>query len=88
MGGATSMPGSQNIVFSRTLTPSDYPHVTMSDHAERVVADLGMKPGKAIALELFRSLLAAGLVNGGVSLIPVLRGGGIPLLPSRRGGQR
>jgi dihydrofolate reductase len=44
-------------------------------------------PGKDIALfgggELFRSLLAAGLVDEvGVSLVPVLLGGGIPLLPS------
>jgi hypothetical protein len=64
MGGATSMPGSQNIVFSRTLTPSDYPHVTRSDNAERVVADLRMTPGKDLALELFRSLLAAGWLMG------------------------
>jgi dihydrofolate reductase len=52
-----------------------------------VVADLRTKPGKDIALfgggELFRSLLAAGLVDQvGVSLIPVLLGGGIPFLPS------
>ena len=86
----TSMPATQNIVFSRTLKPSEYPHVTISADAERVVADLRTKPGKDIALfgggELFRSLLAAGLVDGvGVSLIPVLLGGGIPLLPSPAG---
>lgn len=86
----TSLPGTQNIVFSRTLRPSEYPHVTISADAERVVADLRAKPGKDIALfgggELFRSLLAAGLVDGvGVSLIPVLLGGGIPLLPSPAG---
>ena len=84
---AQAMPGTQNIVFSRTLRPGDYPHLTLSDDAERVVADLRTKPGKDIALfgggELFRSLLAAGLVDCvGVSLIPVLLGGGIPLLPS------
>lgn len=52
-----------------------------------MVADLRTKPGKDIALfgggELFRSLLAAGLVDRvGVSLIPVLLGGGTPFLPS------
>ena len=86
----TSMPGIQNIVFSRTLRSSEYPHVTISADAERVVADLRTKPGRDIALfgggELFRSLLATGLVDGvGVSLIPVLLGGGIPLLPSPAG---
>jgi dihydrofolate reductase len=81
-----SMTGTQNIVCSRTLRPSDYPDLTISADAEQVVADLRTKPGKDIALfgggELFRSLLAAGLVDGvGVSVIPVLLGGGIPLLP-------
>ena len=50
------------------------------------MADLRRQPGKDIALfgggELFRSLLAAGLVDEvSVSLVPVLLGGGIPLLP-------
>jgi dihydrofolate reductase len=80
-------PGIRNIVFSRTLKPSDYPGVSISSEAERVVAELRTKPGKEIAVfgggDLFRSLLAAGLVDGvAVSLIPVLLGGGIPLLPS------
>ena len=79
--------GIQNIVFSRTLKPADYPHVVVSDNAERMVTELRAKPGKDIALfgggELFRSLLAAGLVDRvEMSLIPVLLGGGIPLLPS------
>jgi dihydrofolate reductase len=85
--GATSAPGIQNIVFSRSLKPSDYPDVTISGDAERLVAELRTRPGKDIALfgggELFRSLLAAGLVDRvEVSLIPVLLGGGIPFLPS------
>ncbi len=84
---APPAPGIRNIVFSRTLRPEDCPGATLSDDAERVVAELRTKPGKDIALfsggELFRSLLAAGLVDElGVSVIPVLLGGGIPLLPS------
>jgi dihydrofolate reductase len=87
---AKPTPGTQNIVLSRTLRPSDYPHVIVSPDAERVVTELRAKPGKDIALfgggELFRSLLAAGLVDRvEVSLIPVLLGGGIPLLPSPAG---
>jgi dihydrofolate reductase len=85
--GSKSVGGTKNFVFSRTLNPSEYPDVNISAEAERVVAELRAKPGKDIALfgggELFRSLLAAGLVDGvGVSIMPVLLGGGIPLLPS------
>ena len=84
---AKSAPGVQNIVCSRTLKPSEHPHIAVSADAERLVGELRTKPGKEIALfgggELFRSLLAAGLVDGvEVSLIPVLLCGGIPLLPS------
>ena len=83
----TALPGTQNIIFSRTLKPHEHPQLTISDDAEGVVADLRNKPGKDIALfgggELFRSLLAAGLVDEvGVSLVPVLLGGGVPLLAS------
>jgi dihydrofolate reductase len=84
---APPTPGIQNIVFSRTLRPADCPTGTiLSDDAERVVADLRKKPGKDIALfgggELFRSLLAAGLVDEvHFSVIPVLLGSGIPMLP-------
>lgn len=83
---AQSMPGIQNVVFSRTLNPADYPHVVMSDDAVRFVTELRARPGKDIALfgggELFRSLLEAGLVDRvEMSLVPVLLGGGIPLLP-------
>jgi dihydrofolate reductase len=85
-GGTKPTPGIQNIVFSHTLRPADYPHVVVSDDAEQFVTELRLKPGKDIALygggELFRSLLKVGLVDRvEVSLIPVLLGGGIPLLP-------
>lgn len=91
MGNDTkSIPGIRNIVFSRTLKPSDYPHVTIRSDAEQAVAELRSLPGKDIALfgggQLFRSLLAAGLVDRiEVAVIPVLLGGGIPLLPSPAG---
>lgn len=84
---APPMKGIQSFVFSRTLRPEDCPGAVLSADAETVVRDLRAKPGKDIALfgggELFRSLLASGLVDEvGVSVIPVLLGGGIPLLPS------
>ena len=84
---AKSTPGIQNVVFSRTLRPADYPHLMISDDAVRFVTELRVKPGKDIALfgggELFRSLLGADLVDRvEMSLIPVLLGGGIPLLPT------
>ena len=85
-----SMPGIRNIVLSRTLKASDYPDVTVESDAERVVAELRARPGKDIAIfgggELFRSLLAAGLVDRiEIGIIPVLLGGGIPLLPPPAG---
>ncbi len=83
-------PGVRNIVFSRTLNPDAYPHLAVESDAERVVADLRAGPGRDIAIfgggELFRSLLAAGLVDRiEVAVIPVLLGGGIPLLPPPAG---
>jgi dihydrofolate reductase len=84
---APTTPGIQSIVFSRTLRLADCPKGTiLSDDAERDVAELRNTPGKDIALfgggELFRSLLAAGLVDElHFNVIPVLLGGGIPMLP-------
>ena len=84
--GAPPTPGIQNIVCSRTLRRDDCPDAILSGDAARTVADLRAKAGKDIALfgggELFRSLLAAGLVDEvSVSVVPVLLGGGVPLLP-------
>jgi dihydrofolate reductase len=89
---APATPGIRHFVFSRTLRADQCPY-PLSDNAERVVADLRQQPGKDIALfgggELFRSLLAAGLVDEiAMSVVPVLLGGGIPLLPSPAGRAR
>ena len=90
---AKSMGGITNIVLSRTLRPEDYPRVRIESDAARLVTDLRAQPGKDIAIfgggELFRSLLAVGLVDRiEMSLIPVLLGGGIPLLPPPAGRAR
>jgi dihydrofolate reductase len=85
-GGGT-MTGKKNVVVSRTLRPEDYPKVTIiGDEVEEVVSRLREEPGKDIWLfgggSLFRSLLAAGLVDTvEVGVIPVLLGEGISLLP-------
>jgi dihydrofolate reductase len=87
-GGDQSTPGIRSILFSRTLRPADCPQsMTLSNDAEAFVTDLRQTPGKDIAIfgggELFRSLLAAGLVDEvAFSVIPVLLGGGIPMLPA------
>jgi dihydrofolate reductase len=85
--GMRAYPGLQNYVISRTLDAADYPEVTiLSDDVEATVSELRRGSGKDIWLcgggVLFRSLLAAGLVDTvelGVS--PVLLGGpGTPML--------
>ncbi|HEX6812743.1 MAG TPA: dihydrofolate reductase family protein [Planctomycetota bacterium] len=83
---ARSSKGITNIVFSRTLKQRDYPKVRIESDAAAVVRELKAKPGKDIAIfgggELFRGLLAAGLVDRiEMSVIPVLLGAGIPVLP-------
>ena len=84
---ASGSPGVREIVFSRTLDPADYPKAEILSDAERAVRELKEQPGKDIWLfgggGLFRSLLAAGLVDRvEVGVIPVLLGRGIPLLPA------
>lgn len=87
MGKQAVMPGIDVVVFSRSITPRTQPglRVTRED-PKAVAADLKAQPGKDIWLfgggELFRALLAAGLVDTvEVAVIPVLLGEGIPLLP-------
>lgn len=87
-GQGGSSPGTKTFVFSKTLRQSDHPDVTIvSDNAEKILSELRKQPGKDIWLfgggNLFRSLLAAGLVDAvEVAVVPVLLGKGMPLLPS------
>ena len=85
--GQGAMPGMKTFVFSSTLQQQEHPKVTIvGDNVEQTVAALRTrKNGKDIWLfgggSLFRSLLAAGLVDTvEVSVIPILLGGGVPLL--------
>ena len=88
-----SSKGVTNIILSRTLRQEDYPRHRIESDAARLVTELRAQPGKDIAIfgggELFRSLLAVGLVDRiEMSLVPVLLGGGIPLLPPPAGRAR
>ena len=88
MGSAApSTKGIVNIVCSRSLRPEDCPGASLSHDAAATVAELRTKAGKDISLfgggDLFRSLLAAGMVDEvSFAVIPVLLGGGVPLLPA------
>lgn len=87
-GGSLPMPGLDVVVFSRTLSPADYPAVSIVDREPaESVRSLKATPGKDIWLfgggELFRTLLEAGLVDTvEPAVVPVLLGDGIPMLPS------
>jgi dihydrofolate reductase len=87
MGGQTAMPGLDVLVFSRTAAAVTRPSLRITNEDPvAVVKQLKAKRGKDIWLfgggELFRVLLAAGLVDTvEVAVIPVLLGEGIPLLP-------
>ena len=88
MPGGGGSEGTKTYVFSRTLRQSDHPKITIVDDNPRdALEELRSQPGKDIWLfgggELFRSLLAEGLVDTvEVAVIPVLLGGGVPLLPA------
>ena len=81
------MTGMQTVVFSRTLSQSNYPDVTITANLAETVSALKAKPGKDLWLfgggELFRSLLDANLVDTiEVAVMPILLSQGIPLLPA------
>lgn len=85
MGGA-GMPGMTSIVVSRTLSADACPGSTVTADPRATVEALRATAGKDIWLfgggELFRSMLALGLVDEvEVAIIPILLGGGLPLLP-------
>jgi dihydrofolate reductase len=94
MVGGPPTPGIRHIVCSRTLRPGDCPPgMTLTADPETTVRALRAERGKDIAVfgggDLFRSLLAVGLVDEvHVSLVPVLLGGGIPFLPAPAGRAR
>jgi dihydrofolate reductase len=81
------MSGLQSVVFSHTLPPIQQPGLRIvADDPAEVVRQLKTQPGKDIWLygggELFRTLLAAGLVDTvELAVIPVLLGEGVPLMP-------
>ena len=86
-GGGGSWPGVKSFVISRTMKQADHPDVTIATDAGAIVKNLKAEPGKDIWLfgggELFRSLLASGLVDGvDTAIVPVLLGGGISLVPA------
>jgi dihydrofolate reductase len=86
MGQGLEPASARWFVISRTLRPAENPGLTLVADVARHVAKLKKESGKDIWLfgggELFRSLLAEGLVDAvEVAVVPVLLGGGIPFLP-------
>jgi dihydrofolate reductase len=86
-GGGPGMSNMKAYVFSRTLRQADVKNATVSSTPKETVAELKKAKGKDIWLfgggELFRSLLALGLVDAiEIGLVPVVLGGGVPMLPS------
>jgi dihydrofolate reductase len=90
--GMRAYPNLRNIVFSRSLSPSDYPEVTViATDAADAVDHIRREPGKDLWLcgggVLFRSLLGAGLVDTvELGISPLLLGrAGVPMLPAAQG---
>lgn len=87
-GRGGSSPGTTTYVFSTTLDPADHPDVkVVADDLPGAVDAARAGAGKDIWLfgggELFRSLLAADLVDTvEVAIVPVLLGDGLRLLPT------
>jgi dihydrofolate reductase len=84
--------GYQQLVFSRTLDPREYPGVTIVADAKLALDRLRAAPGKDIWLfgggALFQSLLQMGYVDSvETAIIPIVLGGGIPFLPPGGGRQ-
>ena len=86
--GGPPGPDLPTYVYSRTLPEGERKGITFArDAASHVRGLKEASSGKPLWLwgggELFRSLAAAGLVDGvDVAVIPVLLGGGIPLFPA------
>ena len=86
--GQRSYPGLATYVFSRTLKASDYPEVTiLAEGGAAKVQELRGETGRDVWLcgggELFRSLLAADLVDTvEVGVSPILLGQGRLFLPA------
>ena len=85
--GTTAYPGVQNIVFSRSLKPADWPDVTIvSEHPATYVRKLKAEAGGEICLMggglIAKELIDADLIDEiGVNVQPVILGGGVPFLP-------
>ena len=85
--GYGEMPGIDVVVFTRTLAPESGRRLRITaDDPVAVTRELKQRDGRDIWLfgggELFRTLLAAGLVDTvELAVMPVLLGDGIPLLP-------
>jgi len=83
--GARAYPGVRNLVFSRSLDPSQFPEVEIEPDAVATLSRLKQEEGKGIAVMgggiLASALLNAGLLDEiGVNVHPLLLGAGVPFL--------